>query len=293
MSDQQLSAFGVVQSLMWGGASGALTDGMGVEARAIVSSVKEGGEPRGPWWAFRLSGAITTDGGVIFPEGLERLVGSGMGPVITRLLGGLSEILMVPMEASVAPAASDAPGGIDWVETSVRIVVGADVHEVRTYVRSPGVEAMAESFRAIDAAKAPEKSTPQGVAPTARADGPMEVPLPSAPPVAVRAHRWPSLEGEDSPAAETPGLDLFYDVPLTVTAELGRINRRVEDVVSMGPGVVVELDRMVGDAVDLFVNGQWIARGEVVVVEDNFGVRITEIGSSADRVSKLRLREGS
>jgi flagellar motor switch protein FliN/FliY len=93
-------------------------------------------------------------------------------------------------------------------------------------------------------------------------------------------------------AAEVPlhaaarGLDLLHDVEMEVTAELGRTRMSVRELLSIAPGAVVELDRAAGAPTDLLVNGRLIARGEVVVVEENFGLRITEIiGSGGDRSS--------
>jgi len=97
--------------------------------------------------------------------------------------------------------------------------------------------------------------------------------------VALRLSPWP---GAAAPRAEMPqlsrhGLDLLHDVEMEVSAELGRTRMNVRDLLSLSPGVVVELDRAAGSPADLLVNGRLIARGEVVVIEENFGIRITEI----------------
>ncbi len=77
--------------------------------------------------------------------------------------------------------------------------------------------------------------------------------------------------------ASPPGLDLLHDVEMEVSAELGRTRMAVRDLLSLAPGAVVELDRAAGSPADLLVNGRLIARGEVVVIDENFGLRITEI----------------
>ena len=80
------------------------------------------------------------------------------------------------------------------------------------------------------------------------------------------------------------GLELLRDVEMEVTAELGRTRMTVRELLSLAPGAVVELDRAAGSPADLLVNGTLIARGEVVVVDEDFGIRITEIvGPTADR----------
>jgi flagellar motor switch protein FliN/FliY len=80
-----------------------------------------------------------------------------------------------------------------------------------------------------------------------------------------------------APATRSPGLDLLHDVEMEVSAELGRTRMSVRELLSLSPGAVVELDRAAGSPADLLVNGRLIARGEVVVIDENFGLRITEI----------------
>lgn len=82
--------------------------------------------------------------------------------------------------------------------------------------------------------------------------------------------------GEDS------GIDLLGDVELDVTIELGRTQMLVEDVLRLGDGSVVELDKLAGDPVDVYVNGRLIARGEVLVLNDNFCIRVSEIIEGED-----------
>ncbi|MFM9873830.1 MAG: flagellar motor switch protein FliN [Fimbriimonadaceae bacterium] len=86
---------------------------------------------------------------------------------------------------------------------------------------------------------------------------------------------------------EDSGLDLLYDIPLEVSVELGRVRMVVKDVIELGSGSIVEIDKAAGEPVDVLVNGRLVAHGEVVVIEDNFGVRITEILSPADRLARL------
>ena len=76
---------------------------------------------------------------------------------------------------------------------------------------------------------------------------------------------------------QAQNLDLIMEVPLQVSVEIGRARRKVQDILEFAKGSLVVLDKLAGDQVDLFVNGKCIAKGEVVVIEDNFGVRITEI----------------
>jgi flagellar motor switch protein FliN/FliY len=102
----------------------------------------------------------------------------------------------------------------------------------------------------------------------------------------VQAVQFGTFGGGGSSDAPSQGnLDLLLDVPLDITAELGRTTRRVRDVLAMGPGSIVELDKMAGEPVDLLVNGKPIAKGEVVVIDENFAVRIIEIMARDERLA--------
>ncbi len=88
----------------------------------------------------------------------------------------------------------------------------------------------------------------------------------------------PKLEnGEELSREQSQNLDLIMGVPLEVTVEIGRTRKRVQEILSFSKGSLVVLDKLAGDQVDLFVNGKCIARGDVVVIDDNFGIRVTEI----------------
>ncbi|GAA1800973.1 hypothetical protein GCM10009682_23300 [Luedemannella flava] len=82
-----------------------------------------------------------------------------------------------------------------------------------------------------------------------------------------------------APSLRRAGLDLLHDVEMEISAELGRTRMSVRELLSLAPGAVVELDRAAGSPADLLVNGRLIARGEVVVIDENFGIRITDIVS--------------
>ena len=110
---------------------------------------------------------------------------------------------------------------------------------------------------------------------------------PQTPPVggtAVHPAEFAPLEPEGKTQSST-NLDLLLGVPLRVTVELGRRQMTIQEVLELGPGSVIELNRIAGEPVDILVNNQFIARGEVVVVDENFGVRVTEIVSPARRLS--------
>lgn len=85
----------------------------------------------------------------------------------------------------------------------------------------------------------------------------------------------------------TPGLDLILDISMPVTVELGRTRMLIRDILALGPGSIIELDKMAGEPVDLLVNDRPIAKGEVVVIDENFGVRLTQIAQASDRIRSL------
>jgi flagellar motor switch protein FliN len=105
--------------------------------------------------------------------------------------------------------------------------------------------------------------------------------------IALALTPWPGDEALPGPGNLAPrdadrvpvrgGLDMLHDVEMEVSAELGRTRMSVRELLSLSPGAIVELDRAAGSPADLLVNGRLIARGEVVVVDENFGIRITQI----------------
>ena len=79
-------------------------------------------------------------------------------------------------------------------------------------------------------------------------------------------------------------MDLLMDVSLEVSVELGRTSRKIKEILEFGPGSIIELNRLVGEPVDVLVNGKFVATGEVVVIDENFGIRITDIINPEDRI---------
>ncbi|MBP1473387.1 flagellar motor switch protein FliN [Frateuria sp. MAH-13] len=83
-------------------------------------------------------------------------------------------------------------------------------------------------------------------------------------------------------------LDMILDVPVTVAMEVGRTRISIRNLLQLNQGSVVELDRAAGEPLDVFVNGTLVAHGEVVVINEKFGIRLTDVVSPAERVRKLR-----
>jgi len=95
----------------------------------------------------------------------------------------------------------------------------------------------------------------------------------------------PLVEQQSTP--DPTNLQLVIDIPVRMTAELGQTHVTIRELLSFAPGSVVELQRLAGEPADLMVNGVLIGKGDVVVVNENYGLRITELISSAERIRKL------
>mgnify|MGYP000377394258 FL=1 len=89
-------------------------------------------------------------------------------------------------------------------------------------------------------------------------------------------------------ASQGRRLDLLLDVPLDLSVELGRARMSIQDLLNLSPGSIIELDKIAGEALDILINGRLVARGEAVVVNDKFGIRISEIVSPSERIARLR-----
>lgn len=108
---------------------------------------------------------------------------------------------------------------------------------------------------------------------------------------AVKSQRETTSNSPGSPAfaqvPQHPNLEMILDIPLKITVSLGQVKKPLREVLSLGPGMLVELERLAGEPVDIFLNNKLIARGEVVVIEEHFGVRINQILSPRDRVKSM------
>lgn len=109
-----------------------------------------------------------------------------------------------------------------------------------------------------------------------------------APPVNVQPAQFASFESTNLGQNENRNLNMLLDIPLQVTVELGRTKRSVKEILELSGGSIIELDKLAGEPVDILVNSRLIATGEVVVIDENFGVRITDVLSQAERINHLR-----
>ncbi|MCR5619823.1 MAG: flagellar motor switch phosphatase FliY [Lachnospiraceae bacterium] len=96
-------------------------------------------------------------------------------------------------------------------------------------------------------------------------------------PMNIQAATFQNFSGDLSGIQGGENIGLIMDVPLEVTVELGRTSKSISDILNFAPGTIIELDRIAGEPIDVLVNGKFVAKGEVVVIEENFGIRVTEI----------------
>lgn len=102
------------------------------------------------------------------------------------------------------------------------------------------------------------------------------------------AAEFESFNGAPPPATNDVNLDVILDVPVTLSMEVGRSRIPIRNLLQLNQGSVVELERAAGEPLDVFVNGTLIAHGEVVVVNEKFGIRLTDVVSPAERIRKLK-----
>ncbi|MGE7940949.1 flagellar motor switch phosphatase FliY [Lysinibacillus xylanilyticus] len=107
-------------------------------------------------------------------------------------------------------------------------------------------------------------------------------------PVNVQQAQFASFDSNVISQSEARNLNMLLDIPLQVTVELGRTKRSVKEILELSSGSIIELDKLAGEPVDILVNSRLIAKGEVVVIDENFGVRITDVLSQAERLNNLR-----
>lgn len=106
--------------------------------------------------------------------------------------------------------------------------------------------------------------------------------------VNVQPVQFGSLQTPPLAQSEETNLNLLLDIPLKVTVELGRTHKIIKDILELSQGSIIELDKLAGEPVDILVNNKLIAKGEVVVIDENFGVRVTDIVNQWERIQKLK-----
>lgn len=172
--------------------------------------------------------------------------------------------------------------------------------EIMQIIPLVNAKEMVNTLLGVNEAPAPAKTAPP---PAAKPAAPAAA-APSAPPSARPAPQMPAIPvgqsevivqpaqfvplNQSGIAAQVSNIDLIMDVPLQITVELGKTRKTIKEILDFGPGSIIQLDKLAGEPVDLLVNGKMIAKGEVVVIDENYGVRITAIISPYERVTNLQ-----
>lgn len=138
----------------------------------------------------------------------------------------------------------------------------------------------AQPQMAPQAAAAPQMGMAPQMAPQMMDPNMMQMQQPYMMPAAnvnVQPAQFQQFNAGISPLLQQENIDLILDVPLEVTVELGRSNKSIKEILDFAPGTIIELNKLAGEPVDVLVNGKYVAKGEVVVIEENFGIRLVEI----------------
>ena len=185
------------------------------------------------------------------------------GAVAALNAGGSDASVAVLVGADLVQALATAPGGALDLGAALQPALDA---------AAAALGSAAGAGRTLDAGEDAALLTADAVAVPLHAGG-----VPTAVVVARTSTAAPTVRGLDQVGPSGRGVELLHGVAMEVTVELGRTRLSVRDLLALTPGDVVELDRAAGSPADLLVNGRLIARGEVVVLDENFALRVTEI----------------
>jgi flagellar motor switch protein FliN/FliY len=229
--------------------------------------------------AKRLAGLMTKEENIALDEMAMSVIGEAVGTIvgtqITALTGktGNKSIANITPEANNVPKAVAALPGGNFLQAAYDIDLGDGQSHQFWEIFGPGVSG--------DIARALKPASAQSSAGGRSATGGV-----MGQPANVRSVQYPSLSPQ-STSQEPGNIGLIMDVFMEMTVELGRTRKSIKDILSMGEGTTIELDKLAGEPVDILVNHKLIAKGEVVVIDENFGVRVMEIVSAMDRISDM------
>jgi len=222
------------------------------------------------------------------PEALEDLHLSA----VTELTGQFVDAVVSNVSSQIAATVLTTPGEVTVTDLTSGIIPGLDGDVVMMSADmqigsfAPGAMGIIFSGNIAEAIKkgAQDAASDDGFVGGVTAGG-SDTPATST----AKAQNVVASElaSEKGGSVYDESLDIVLDVPLNLTVELGRTEKLVREVLDLTPGSVVELDKLAGEPVDILVNGKYIAKGEVVVIDENFGIRITDIIRPADRIPKI------
>jgi flagellar motor switch protein FliN/FliY len=220
---------------------------------------------------------------------IGEMAGTLVGTQITALTaktGNKSIASGSPEAANVPKAAAALPAG-EFPVAEYQLDLGDGTPHQIWEVYGPSVAA--EIAKALNAGPAPAASKPAaaaGASAQAAPAGGGGMGGFMGGPTNVQSVMYPNLMPQPT-AQEAGNIGLIMDVYMEMTVELGRTKKLIKEILGMGEGTIIELDKLAGEPVDILVNHKLIAKGEVVVIDENFGVRVTEIVSPMERMSDL------
>lgn len=244
----------------------------------------------------QMMGAVSTSLSTMFNKKIDisppkvNLIDFGTEDKVTDIVSGDEPVVKVSFRMEV-------DGLIDSeIMQILPVAIAGDMVESLLHSGDPEEEPEPEAPPA-PAAPAPVAASAPASAPSAPppAAAPMMAPAPAYGMGGARvAQGVPVQAAQFTPLATAPvqvneaNIGLILDVPLQVTVELGRTKKSIKDILELSNGSIVELDKLAGEPVDIHVNGKLLAKGEVVVIDENFGVRITDIVSPEERAARLQ-----
>jgi flagellar motor switch protein FliN/FliY len=226
---------------------------------------------------------------------IQEAVGNIVGSQITALTGktGNKSIANAPPQAANVPKAAAALPGGNFFVASYQLNLGEgesgrfweilDPQVSADIAQALGGGAVPGPLPAMNGMNAPSMGAMGGMAMNGgRLPGGMSM----GQPLKVQPVQFPGLVPRPTPQ-EAGNIGLIMDVYMEMTVELGRTRKLIKEILGMGEGTIIELDKLAGEPVDILVNHKLIAKGEVVVIDENFGVRVTEIVSPMERMSDI------
>jgi flagellar motor switch protein FliN/FliY len=174
------------------------------------------------------------------------------------------------MGTMTAPASQPAAPAITQAQAQVPQQPQPQSYQAQQYESQP-YSAQAQPAQQLTQSAMPSSSSPQ----------------PNYPPTSVQPAQFAPLRPTNLTVSQD-NLGLILDVPLQVSVELGKAKKTIKEILELGPGSVIELDRLAGEPVDMIVNGKLVAKCEVVVINETFGIRITDIVQPSERMTSIQ-----
>ncbi|GHT73115.1 flagellar motor switch protein FliN [Spirochaetia bacterium] len=220
----------------------------------------------------------------VIGETVSQIVGSQITALTDKT--GNKSIASSSPEAANMPKATAALPGSNFIQAAYELDLGDGASHKLWEVFGPAVSsAMARSLSGGGAPQAAQTAASGFGGGMGGFAGPAGGGMPGGA-TNVSSIQFPNLMPQVTPQ-EQGNIGLIMDVYMEMTVELGRTRKSIKDILSMGEGTIIELDKLAGEPVDILVNHKLIAKGEVVVIDENFGVRVTEIVSPIERMSDL------